>query len=104
MKLHYQLLSLGLMMALWAGCKSAEPKWASPSTSAVSPSEKVKSKLDPELLRPPQDLFVLGPGDQIDIEILGKAASRTTSTVGLDGKIYYSFLPGIDVWGLPLSK
>jgi polysaccharide export outer membrane protein len=34
----------------------------------------------------------------------GNAASRATVTVGLDGKIYYSLLPGIDVMGLTVDQ
>ncbi len=60
--------------------------------------------LTADLLRPPDGLFTLGPGDQVDIETLGATPYRATALVGLDGKIYYSFLPGIDVWGLTLGE
>src|SRR5258708_26127133 len=40
----------------------------------------------------------------MDIEVLGNAGSHATVEVGLDGKIYYSLLPGIDVSGLTLAQ
>lgn len=64
----------------------------------------VKRSLDPTLLQPPRDLFTLGPGDQIEVELMGKPTSRTVLTVGPDGKIYFDLLPGLDVWGLTLAQ
>jgi polysaccharide biosynthesis/export protein len=45
----------------------------------------------------------LGPGDRIEVEILGEAASRTELTIGPDGKVYFHMLPGLDVSGLTLQ-
>src|SRR5262249_11551014 len=56
------------------------------------------------LLHPAQSLFTLGPGDHVEIEIIGRPTSRTPVTVGPDGKIYYQLLPGMDVWGLTLNQ
>jgi protein involved in polysaccharide export with SLBB domain len=47
---------------------------------------------------------MLGPGDRLEIEILGDPISRTLTTVGPDGRIYYHLLPGVDVWGRSLSE
>lgn len=47
---------------------------------------------------------MLGPGDQIEIEIIGTPLSRQTVTVGPDGRVYFNILPGLDVWGLTLSQ
>ncbi|HWA10521.1 MAG TPA: polysaccharide biosynthesis/export family protein [Opitutaceae bacterium] len=60
--------------------------------------------LDPALLRPTDTVFHLGPGDQLDIEVMGEGPTRSTVTVGPDGKIYYYLLPGLDVWGLTLPE
>lgn len=68
--------------------------------STVYPTNNVK----PEMLRAPKDYFRLGPGDMIEIEVMGDNAARTAVTVGPDGKIYYSILPGTFVWGLTLSE
>ena len=45
-----------------------------------------------------------GPGDSVEIEILGTPTSRAVTLVGPDGKIYYHLLPGLDVWGLTLKQ
>lgn len=52
----------------------------------------------------PTNLYVLGPGDVIEIELIGDQGTLTTAKVGPDGKIYYNLLPGLDVWGLTLAQ
>ncbi len=95
------LSMLSLAAALLAGCAGsghqANVVWPNHGTI-------VTNALKPELLRPPTDPFVLGPGDQITVEILGNVLSGSTVTVGMDGKIYFSVLPGMDVWGLTLAQ
>lgn len=61
------------------------------------------NRIPTDLLQPPTNFFRLGPGDMIDIEILGEPNSQSTALVGPDGKVYYSLLPGTMVWGLTLS-
>jgi protein involved in polysaccharide export with SLBB domain len=60
--------------------------------------------IHPEWLSPSTNYFTLGPGDKLEIEILGDPASRAPVTIGPDGKIYYYLLPGLDVWGLTLTQ
>src|SRR5688572_33264311 len=57
-----------------------------------------------EWLQPPTNFFTLGPGDKLEVEILGDPASRALATVGPDGRLYYYLLPGVDVWGLTLDQ
>jgi polysaccharide biosynthesis/export protein len=57
-----------------------------------------------ELLQPASEPFTLGPGDRIEVELLGEPTSRALLTVGPDGKVYYYLLPGLDVWGLTLPQ
>ncbi len=91
-----------------AGCQQLPPrepvfeaKMARPTAfSQVSFTNRV----DPAWLRAPTNLFTLGPGDKLEIEVLGEPASRVTTVVGPDGKIYFDLLPGIDVWGLTLAQ
>ncbi len=101
-----------MMAALLAGCSStnsgkfesrvsAPPVWPS---APLTGTTTVTNPLSPEMLKPEQALFTLGPGDSIDIEMLGNIASRAPTIVGPDGKIYYSLLPGLDVWGLTLAQ
>jgi polysaccharide export outer membrane protein len=82
----------------------AQAKFAGDPPPAVTKAVFIPKTLNPNLLQPPTDLFVLGPGDQLDIEMFGNNLSRSSPVVGLDGKIYYSFLPGLDVWGLTLAQ
>ena len=58
------------------------------------------NQINPEWLKAPTNLFTLGPGDKLEIELLDDPTSKTTATVGPDGKIYFQLLSGLDVWGL----
>jgi len=67
---------------------------------AVGPTNLIQ----PEWLKPSREPFRLGPGDRIEIEILGSTGTRTSTFVCPDGKIYYDLLPGLDAWGLTLLE
>ncbi len=56
------------------------------------------------LLQPPAERFTLGPGDRLEIEIIGDPTTVTTNAVGPDGNIYFNLLPGLDVWGRTLPE
>lgn len=60
--------------------------------------------INPAWLEPSSTPATLGPGDVIEIDLLGGVRKRQLATVGPDGKIYFDLLPGIDVWGKSLSK
>ena len=60
--------------------------------------------LDPALLQRPKAEYRLGPGDVLEIEIVGDLNSRVRTVVGPDGKVYFNMLPGIDVWGMTLGQ
>ncbi len=97
------LCGLGLVTALLPGCASTGADTARfPDTGP--PGVTITNQFDAALLQPPAGLFILGPGDQLDVEVTGNSASRATVTVGLDGKIYYSLLPGTDVMGLTVDQ
>ncbi len=72
--------------------------------AAPSPVVTVTNQLDPSLLRARPAPFTLGPGDRLEIEVLGQPDTRAVTFVGPDGKIYYSLLPALDVWGLTLAQ
>jgi polysaccharide export outer membrane protein len=102
--LIYPTLSL-----LLAGCKHVDGHYTSvnapPVEKALPPNTVVVSrKLEPEWLKPSPDLFTLGPGDRLEIEILGDPASRAITIVAPDGKLYFNFLEGIDVWGATIAQ
>ncbi|HVV02106.1 MAG TPA: polysaccharide biosynthesis/export family protein, partial [Verrucomicrobiae bacterium] len=100
--------------ALVAGCAShrsleaSNAEFSEPSQgSAFSRATELHPVTLTNALAAPvasDSLFTLGPGDTIDIEVIGNAASRAQATVGPDGKIYYSLLPGLDVWGMTLEQ
>ncbi len=56
--------------------------------------------LDPAWLKPSTNEFCLGPGDRLDVELIGSGQAPTPALVGPDGKIYFDLLPGLEVWGL----
>lgn len=60
--------------------------------------------LNPALLQRPNTEYRLGPGDQLEIEVLGDVDTRSLTTVGPDGKVYFYMLPGIDVWGMTVPQ
>jgi protein involved in polysaccharide export with SLBB domain len=65
---------------------------------------RLDTQISPDWLRPSSELFTLGPGDRLDIELLGDPASKSTTVVGPDGKVYFNLLPGVDVWGMTLAQ
>jgi polysaccharide export outer membrane protein len=61
-------------------------------------------QIDPALLQPTSAPYRIGPGDELEVEVMGEDATRSTVTVGPDGRIYYNLLSGIDVWGLTVPE
>ena len=100
------LCGVGLLFA--AGCRTAptatfDARDPMAAKGAVTTAD-ARRQLDPLLLKPPTAPFTLGPGDVIDVEIMGDAASRTQLSVGPDGKVYFNLLPGLDVTGLTTGE
>src|SRR6266480_6759700 len=101
----------GLALATLLGCQSASgPRFDARATSAAKLAALTNfstvtetNLLSLEWLKPPTNRFTLGPGDYVEIEILGDVMTRATNSVGPDGRIYYYLLPGLDVWGLTLA-
>jgi protein involved in polysaccharide export with SLBB domain len=101
--------SLALLLA--GGCKTDTSYSSNGEHShfqALNPANvqmlAVTNQLDPALLRAPTNLFTLGPGDKLEIELVNETNSVSATVVGPDGKIYFNLLPGIDVWGLTLGQ
>ena len=91
------------------GCRHTQPQYANlapalPAEQSVLQSVALTNRLDPAWLQPPAEPFTLGPGDRVDIELIGETNSLTTTIVGPDGKVYFNLLPGIDVWGLTVPQ
>jgi polysaccharide biosynthesis/export protein len=104
------LTALAVVVFSSAGCATyPQPGAQGPSPLAPVPAFAATeiaptTPLDPALLQPAETAFRLGPGDQLDIEVMGDLSTRESVTVGPDGKIYYYMLPGVDVWGLTLTE
>lgn len=98
------LCGFGLVAALLAGCASTGTRAPLYPDGGTTAGVTITNRLDPQLLQAPSGLFVLGPGDELDVEVTGNSASRATVAVGLDGKIYFSLLPGVDVMGLTVEQ
>lgn len=62
------------------------------------------NQLKREWLKPASNPFIIGPGDRLDLEVLGRSGTRGATFVCPDGKIYYDLLPGLEVWGLTLAE
>ena len=106
------------MLLACAGCHhpQPQPRYSDlPGAGSIAPQAtakhgssfnavKLSNGLDPSWLQPPDQLFTLGPGDRLEIELLGEPTSRTSTAVAPDGKLYFDLLPGQDVWGLTLSQ
>jgi protein involved in polysaccharide export with SLBB domain len=114
-KRFFLCLTFGILpgtLLLVAGCKTDDTGSSYAASLPVPPPikadglqmESVTNQLNPELLRAPTNLFTLGPGDKVEIEMPDETNSLTTTVVGPDGKIYFSLLPGLDVWGLTLGQ
>jgi polysaccharide export outer membrane protein len=113
MKSHVSLpasiAALALSLVL-TGCESLRmtrtqaKQAANPAASFTPTTVADRPALDPALLQRPTAEYKLGPGDLLEIEVLGDIATRARTVVGPDGKIYFYILPGIDVWGLTLPQ
>lgn len=61
---------------------------------------KVKRALDPKLLVPPSDPYILGPGDIMEIEIAEVPGTLARTFVMPDGMVYYNLAGGVHAEGL----
>jgi polysaccharide export outer membrane protein len=101
------LLSLLLLVS---GCRTRGPKFDPLAATGVQSAEGdftaagLTNRIDKTMLTPSTDPYRLGPGDYIEVEIIGEAKSNVVLPVGPDGKIYYNLLPALSVWGLSLAE
>jgi protein involved in polysaccharide export with SLBB domain len=105
---HFTRISLiAACAALLAGCENTNLPVARegiPAPQVASLNAAPEQTIDPSLLQPSGTALRLGPGDTLHVEVAGNLAADADVTVGPDGKIYYEFLPGIDVGGLTLAE
>lgn len=95
------------LLVLLAGCASPKSTF-DPRAGGTAKVEfedlNLAEDLGREWLEQGEALFTLGPGDVLDVEMLGTDNMRSTVVVGPDGRIYFHLLPGMDVWGLTLEQ
>jgi polysaccharide export outer membrane protein len=102
-----QLFWFGLALIFLSGCQHPGPRfdpYASARTRPALQTVALTNRLNPEWLHPPAQPFILGPGDVLEMELMDDITSRSVTTVGPDGKIYFNLLPGLDVWGMTLPQ
>jgi polysaccharide biosynthesis/export protein len=88
-----------------AGCQHAPPpRLPPPVNTGIVAAYSATNRIDPAWLQPSPEPYTLGPGDRVEIELMGASASRAVTVVGPDGKLYFDLLAGLDVWGLTLSQ
>lgn len=104
-------LSLAVGCFLAAGCQSHGPKFdphasrmGDGAAATVSFTSLSTNRIKAEWLQPPCEPFRLGPGDHVELEIIGREGTLASTFVCPDGKIYYDLLPGVDVWGMTLDE
>jgi len=79
--------------------KKFDARHADTSTTVAFTQTKRQEPIKPEWLKPSPKPFALGPGDKLEIEILGEKGTRADTFVTPDSKVYFDLLPGIDVKG-----
>ncbi len=103
------LLTIGLVAAvLSSGCSTPHrgPAFnpSDPKDPTIVQSLSMTNAIRPEWLQPPADEYRLGPGDRIEIELIGFGDPPTDTVVGPDGRIYFHLVPGLNVWGMTQSE
>src|SRR5437868_4492531 len=67
------------------GPLSPAPAVEAPKLSQV----ELTNQFDRSWLAPATNLFTVGPGDKLEIELLSEPGSKTVTVVAPDGKIYF---------------
>jgi protein involved in polysaccharide export with SLBB domain len=100
-------LCLGLLLCLFEGCQPAPHFNAGATGAAIAGNfnkASIGEPINPAWRSLPKDPFRLGPGDELELEVIGDGTTRATTTVAADGRIYYYLLPGITVSGLTIPE
>jgi protein involved in polysaccharide export with SLBB domain len=96
--------AFALLALVATGCHRKGPAFNPRMPAGALETASVTNEIPADWLKPSPQPFRLGPGDKLELEFLGDITSKTPTTVGPDGKIYFHFLPGLDVWGLTIPE
>ncbi len=105
--MRYTLICLLAMLVVCSGCQTAKikPKKLPLARGVQTIAQtNIDNRVDPALLALPVEPYRLGPGDVIKVEMPQISGSGERTTVGPDGKVYYSIIAGVNVWGMTLSE
>src|SRR5262245_5604052 len=85
------LLAVPFLALLAAGCAGKKGGESQGTFSDLNPAVKpvfqhVTNQENVVLARPGDSLYTLGPGDRIEVEMIGRPNSRAETFVGPDGK------------------
>ncbi len=105
---RHLILTFGLSM-LVVSCMTKGTRFdidekSTATEAAALSTAPSRGAIDPAWLRPPTDEYTLGPGDKLEIEILGESGTRETTFVAPDGRLYYNLASGLDVKGRTTSE
>ncbi len=105
------IASVALLSLLAAACQQIIPKSQFDARGAdqtvrnlTFTNVKVKRALDPKLLVPPSEPYILGPGDIMEIEIAEVPGTLARTFVMPDGMVYYNLAGGVRAEGLTQAE
>jgi polysaccharide biosynthesis/export protein len=101
------------VLTVWTG-SSCQQKIPKPEFNARTTDQTVrnlnfknvaiKRELDPRLLIPPSEPYILGPGDVMEIEIAEVPGTLARTFVMPDGMVYYNLAGGVRAEGMVQSE
>jgi protein involved in polysaccharide export with SLBB domain len=104
--MNYLLLCCLVLLSAALGCRTKgigfDPYRQ--GSDGFAPVEESTNRLDAKFLKSPAEPYRLGPGDIIEVEPVGDVNPRSILALGPDGKVYYSLLPGISLWGQSIPE
>jgi polysaccharide export outer membrane protein len=110
-RLLTHLLALALPLLLGAACTQTIPKTqfdARAEDKTVRNLQftnvKVKRTVDPKLLLPPDEPYLLGPSDVLEIEIAEVTGTLARTFVMPDGMVYYNLAGSVRAEGLTQAQ
>ncbi len=105
------LFLIAPLFLLGAACQQTIPKSQFDARTAdktvrnlTFTNVKVRRALDPKLLQPPSEPYVLGPGDIMEIEIAEVSGTLARTFVMPDGMVYYNLAGGVRAEGLTQAE